>query len=330
MKKSKSLIIGAIVFVVLLFLIYTVWVISTPLPLEIQGEVEATQINVASKLVGRIDSLAVKRGETVLKGDLLYVVSSPEIEAKLEQAQAVKQAAQATRDKAQTGAREEDIVAAYNIYLKAQAAAEFAEKSFERISNLFAEGVVPEQKRDETETQMKAAQRTAEAAKATWEMAKNGARIEDKDAAEALLLQAEGVISEVQAYLKERYITAPISGEIANIIAESGELVSSGLPVVSIVDLTDIWVTFNIREDLLANIKMGTEFDAKFPALGGQSIKLKVSYITVLGSYATWNATKTAGDFDMKTFEVRATPVEKVENLRPGMSAIVNWEQFEE
>ncbi|MDP4209771.1 MAG: efflux RND transporter periplasmic adaptor subunit [Bacteroidota bacterium] len=326
--NKKGIVLAAIgIAALVIFLIYSTWVITRPKPLEIQGEVEATQVKVASKLVGRIDSLPVHKGDAVKKGQLLFTLKSPEIEAKLAQAHAALNGAEAQNSKAKAGAQSEDIQAAYNTYLKAQAANELAEKTFERVNNLYKDGVMPAQKRDEAETQLKAARETANAAKAIWEKAKNGTRIEDKEAAKSLVARAEGVIQEVESYINETCIYAPIDGEIANIVAESGELVSAGYPVVTLVKLDDCWVTFNLREDLMASIIKGSEFMAKFPALGNKEIKLRVTYINVLGSYATWNATKTSGDFDMKTFEVRAVPVEKVAGLRPGMSALVDWKK---
>ncbi len=315
--------IGIIAFVV--FIGYSIIIISRPKTLEVQGEVDATQIKVASKLVGRIDLLPIHKGNSVRKGQLLFTFGSPEIDAKLAQADAALKGAEAQSDKAKAGAQIEDIQAAYNNYQKAQAGTELAKKTFDRINNLYKEGVVPGQKKDEAETQYKAAKETENAAEAIWAKAKKGSRIEDKNAANAMVLRAVGAIDEVKSYRKETAIYAPIDGEIANIIAESGELVSAGYPVVTIVNLKDSWVTFNLREDLLADVKMGFVFPAKFPALGNKIIKLKVSYIHSLGDFATWNATKTSGDFDMKTFEVQAIPVEEIIGLRPGMSAIVNW-----
>lgn len=316
--------------IIVIFIIYSTWIIVRPKPLEIQGEVEATQIKVASKLIGRIDSLPVHKGDVVKKGQLLFTLKSPEVEARLEQANAALLGAKAQNSKASAGAQVEDIEAAYNTYLKAQAAYELAQKTFERVNNLYKDGVMPAQKRDEAETNMKAALETANVAKAIWTKAKNGTRIEDKTAASALVARAEGAMNEVESYVKETNIYSPIDGEISNIIAESGELVSAGYPVVTLVKLNDNWITFNLREDLLASIQKGSEFPARFPALGNKEIKLRVSYINVLGSYATWNATKTTGDFDMKTFEVRAVPIGKVEGLRPGMSALVDWKKVNE
>jgi Multidrug resistance efflux pump len=330
MKRNGYLLAIIGISVIVIFLAYSTWVICRPKPLEVQGEVDATQVKVASKLVGRIDSLAVHKGDIVKKGQLLFTLKSPEIEAKLAQANAALKGAKAQNSKATAGAQAEDIQAAHNTYLKAQAAYELAEKTYQRVNNLYKEGVMPAQKRDEAETNMKASLETANAAKAIWEKAKNGTRIEDKEAASAMVARAEGAIDEVVSYLKETNIYAPIDGEVANIVAESGELVSAGYPVITLVKLDDNWVTFNLREDLMSSIRKGSVFTAKFPALGNKEINLKVSYINVLGSYATWNATKTSGDFDMKTFEVRAVPAEKVDGLRPGMSALVDWRKVAE
>ncbi len=328
MNKSKRIVVLTVIILIVSFIAYSVYLLAKPVPLEIQGQVEATQYRVASKLVGRIDSLPVKKGQEVKVGDLLFTINSPEVEAKLQQVSAMKKAAEATSKKAENGAQPEDIQAAFNTWKKAEAAAEFAKKTFARIENLYKEGVVAEQQKDEAQTKMIAADETAKAAYSVYEKAKNGARSEDKEASKALVLQADGALMEVNSYLGETQIFAQNRGEIANIIAEKGELVPAGYPVVTIVDLNDVWVSFNLREDLLADIKKGTELTARFPALGMKEVKMKVTYINALGSFATWNATKTSGDFDMKTFEVHTVPVQMVEGLRPGMSALVNWNQF--
>lgn len=327
MNKTKKYIVAGGLGLLLLFIVYAIVIVSLPVPLEIQGEVEATQIKVASKIVGRIDSLVVKKGDEIVPGMLLFTLSSPELEAKYSQASAVRQAAGAQRDKAFNGAQKEDIQAAFNNWQTALAAADYARKTFARIQNLCKDGVIPEQQKDEVETKMKAAVEMEKASRSLYEKARNGARYEDKDAAGALVLQAEGVMSEVNSYLHERRITAPVKGEVANILAERGELIPAGYPVVTLVDLSDVWVTFNLREDLLSAIKKGSIIPARFPALGMKEVALRVSYINALGDFATWNATKTRGDFDLKTFEIKAVPIEKIEGLRPGMSAVVNWDR---
>ncbi len=329
MKKLNLFIIIVLVIAISVFMFQAVQILNEKKALEIQGQVEAPQIKVGSKLPGRIDSLLVKKGQEVKKGDFLYMIISPEVEAKLAQAKALKSAAKAQQKKAANGAREEDIQAAYNTWQKAKAAAEFAEKSFERINNLFKDGVVPEQKKDEIEMKMKAAAETAKAAKSIYQKAKAGARAEDKDATRALVAQAEGAIEEVNAYLKEVHVYATKDGEISDIIAEEGELVPTGFPVVTIVDLKNSWITFNVREDLLYKIKKGKQIKAKIPAIGDKQVDIKITYINVMPNFATWTATKTSGDFDMKTFEVHAEPVQAIEGLRPGMSVIVNWDDIE-
>ena len=326
-QKSRNSIIAIIVIALIGFLTYSMWLINAPQPLEIQGFVEATHIKIGSKLIGRIDSLDIHKGQDVKAGDFLFRINSPEVDAKLLQANAAKSAAEAQSAKAQSGARSEDIQAAHNVMLKAKAAEAYAKKSFQRVENLFNEGVLAEQKKDEVEVQMKVAIETAKAAEAIYNKAKKGAREEDKDAADALVRRADGAVTEVNSYIKEQMIYAPIDGEIANIISEQGELVPAGYPVVSIVNLDDVWVSFNLREDLLADIKKGSRFTAVFPALKMKEIELQVTYITAMGSFANWSATKTSGDFDMKTFEIHARPVKKVEGLRPGMSALVDWDK---
>ncbi len=328
MNKTRNFIIGIFFTALLIFVLYTTWLITRPVPLEIQGEIDATEIQVASKVPGRIEQIAVKKGEQVQKGDFLFSISSPEIEAKLQQATAARDAAAAQSLKARNGAREEDIQAAYSTYLKAEAAARLYEKTYQRIDNLFQAGVVPEQKKDEAETRMKASRETANAAKSVWEKARKGARSEDKKAAEELVKQAEGAIAEVEAYLKETRITAPATGEISNIVPEEGELVATGYPVITLLNLADNWAVLYIREDMMASIKMGSEFKADIPAVGKKNVTFKVNFISPTADFATWTSTKTSGGFDVKSFEIHAVPVEKTDGLRPGMSVLVNWKQF--
>lgn len=304
------------------------WHLLTPPPLLLQGQVEAREVHVSSKIPGRIATLYVEEGQHVLAGNLLVQLESPEIEAKLRQATAAERAASAQQEKAHTGARSEEIRSAYNAWQTAEANASLMEKTFARIQRLHAEGVVPAQKKDEAEARMIAARRTAEATRAGYDMAQAGARHEDKTTADALVAQAEGAVSEVQAYLRETRLSAPLSAEVSAINAEVGELVSPGFPVVSLMDPEDIWVTFQLREDLLPRIRMGTLLPARFPAMGEALYPLKVSHIAAMGDFATWRATRARGDFDLKTFEIRARPEKPIHGLRPGMSAIVIWESL--
>lgn len=292
-------------------------------PEIIQGQAEVDEYRVSSKVPGRILEFRVKEGQTVQAGDTLAILEAPDIAAKMEQARAAQSAAQAQSDKAIKGARQEQIQAAYEMWQKAQAGVEIAEKSYKRVKNLFEQGVMPAQKLDEVTAQRNAAIATEKAAKAQYTMAKNGAEREDKMAAAALVERAKGAVAEVESYIKETFLIAQTAGEVSEIFPKVGELVGTGAPIMNIAIMKEMWVTFNVREDLLKNLTMGTEFEAFVPALNDKTITLKVDYMKDLGTYAAWKATKTTGQFDLKTFEVRARPMEKIEGLRPGMSVII-------
>jgi HlyD family secretion protein len=304
------------------------WIVVKPEPIMLQGQAEATEVRVSGKVPGRIDKFRVSEGMTVNKGDTLVLISAPELNAKLMQATSAEDAANAQNQKANKGARAEQIAGAYELWQKAEVGVKLAELTYKRVQNMFSENVIPEQKRDEAEANYQAAIATSKAAKSQYDMAINGAEKEDKLAAVALVNRAKGVVSEVESYLSETMLVSPINGEVSDIFPKQGELVGSGAPIMNIVDLSDIWVVFNIREDLLANIKTGKEFEANIPALGSKNIRLKVNYIKAMASYATFKATKNNGGFDVKTFEVRAKPVTAVEGLRPGMSLMVNYEKL--
>jgi HlyD family secretion protein len=325
--NRKTLATIAVILAIAAFITYTFIVILKKEPVVLQGEVEAKQVSVASKIPGRIQEIAVKRGQTIKKGDFVFSISSPEIDAKLAEATAARSAANAQNKKAINGAQAEDIDAAYSLYVKAEAAAQFAEKSFARIQNLYREGVVPEQQRDETETKMKAARETANAAKLQWQKAEKGAREEDKEAALAQVHRADAAIQEVNAYLAETTINAISDGEVSGVNVEEGELVSTGFPVVTIMNPDDIWVTLFIREDYLGRFKIGDTFTAVIPGLNSNQFEFKVTYMNPTGDFARWNATKTSGEFDLKSFEIEARPVNKIEGLRPGMTAVITLEK---
>lgn len=321
--SKKTFITAAIIVAILAFIGYTLVVVLQKKPTVLQGEVEATQFKVSSKLAGRVQEIAVKKGQKVQKGDLIFSIESPEVNAKMDEAVAARSAASAQNRKAINGAQEEDIAAAYSLYVKAEAAAQFAEKSFERIQNLFESGVVPAQQRDEVETKMKAARETANAAKAQWQKAEKGAREEDKATAAAMVQRADAAIKQVQAYLDETTIYSGADGEVSGINVEAGELVNTGFPVVTLINLDDAWVTLFVREDLLNDFKMGSTFKAKIPGLDNREFDFQVTYVSAAGEFARWNATKTSGEFDLKSFEIEARPVSKIEGLRPGMSVVI-------
>ena len=239
------------------------------------------------------------------------------------QAEAVKAAAEAQHAKALKGARDQEVIGAYEMWQKAQAGLEIAKKSYDRVRNLYEKGVMSAQKKDEAEANYQAMVATEKAARSQYEMAKEGARREDKAAAAALVNQASGAVAEVESYKKEGALVSPIDGEVSERFPEIGELVGTGAPIMNILDMNDIWVTFSIREDLLSQIRIGDEVKAFVPALGNQNVQLKVYAMKDMGTYAAWKATKTNGQYDAKTFEVKARPVQAVEGLRPGMSVIL-------
>ena len=293
----------------------------------LQGQMEARRALVAGKVPGRIEKLLVREGQTVKKNALVAVINSPEIEAKKMQAQGALGAAKAQANKAKNGARSEDVKALKAMAARAQDAANLAKNTYERVQKLYNEGVLPLQKRDEAETQMKASQGAADAARAQYEMALAGARDEDKEAAEALVKQAEGANAEVNAYLEETKIKSPIAGEVTLKVVEEGEVVGAGMPVIAVTDLKDAWAVFHLREDFLKNVTKGKTFVLPVPALNA-AVEMEVSYIAPVGDYATWKSSKESGGFDLKTFEVRLRPTVEVENLRPGMSVLFPLEQL--
>lgn len=294
----------------------------TPPDEVIMGQAEATTVRVSGKVPGRIESYRFQEGDKVKAGDTLVFLNTPEVKAKLMQAEALKAAAEAQHAKALKGAREQEITGAYELWQKAKAGLEIAEKSYNRVRNLYEKGVMSAQKKDEAEANYNAMVATEKAARSQYEMAKEGARKEDKAAAAALVNQASGAVAEVESYVEEEALTSPIDGEIIERFPEVGELIGTGAPILNIADMNDMWVTFSIREDLLAQIRIGNEIHAFVPALGNQDIVLKVYYMKDMGTYAAWKATKSTGQYDAKTFEVRARPLQPIEGLRPGMSVI--------
>ncbi|MBQ6378393.1 MAG: biotin/lipoyl-binding protein [Prevotella sp.] len=288
----------------------------------IQGQVEVSEYRVSSKVPGRILELRVKEGDYVKVGDTLAILDAPEVRAKMEQAQSAESAAAALELKAQNGARKEQIQGAFSVLQQAKAGFEIAEKSYNRVQRLYDEGVMSAQKRDEAYANYKAMEAQVKAAQSQYDMAVNGARMEDKLAAAAQVGRAKGAVNEVNSYIHETVQIAQMEGEVSDIYPKVGELVGTGSPIMSISIMQDMWGTFNVREDQLNGMQVGTEFTAFVPAFN-KDIKMKVYYLKDQGSYAVWKATKANGQYDLKTFEVKARPVEKLDGLRPGMSLII-------
>ena len=291
-------------------------------PDEIQGEVEVSEYRVSSKVPGRILELRVKEGDFVRVGDTLAILDAPEVRAKKTQAQGAEDAAAAMSQMAQRGARKQQVQAAYQLWQQAKAAAEVTKKSYDRVQRLFNEGVITAQKRDEVFAQYKASEAQEKAAKSQYDMAVEGARAEEKAAAAAQVNRARGAVAEVNSYMRETVQVAQMEGEVSDIYPKVGELVGTGAPIMSIAVMNDMWGTFNVREDQLEGMTVGSEFTAYSPAFK-KDLKMKVYYIKDQGSFAVWKATKANGQYDLKTFEVKARPVEKFDGLRPGMSLII-------
>lgn len=288
----------------------------------IQGYVEVSEYRVSSKVPGRVLELRVKEGDYVNVGDTLAIIDAPDVKAKLTQAESAESAASAMDQMANNGARREQINGAYALLQQAKAGLEIAQKSYNRVQRLYDEGVMSAQKRDEAFANYKAIEAQVKAAQSQYDMAVNGARREEKMAAAAQVNRAKGAVQEVNSYISETMQTAQKAGEVSDVYPKEGELIGTGSPIMSVSLLDDMWGTFNVREDQLDGMRIGSVITAYAPAFK-KDIKMKVYYIKDQGSYATWKATKANGQYDLKTFEVKARPVTKVEGLRPGMSLVL-------
>ena len=322
-SQHKNILIAIAGFVAVVIIVAVIGVLALDRdPDTIQGQVEVGEYRVSSKVPGRILELRVKEGDFVKAGDTLAVIDAPEVRAKMEQAQGAEAAASAIELKAQNGARKEQIQGAYQVLQQATAGKEIAEKSYNRVQRLYDEGVMSAQKRDEAYANFKAMEAQMKAAQSQYDMALNGARREDKLAAQAQTARARGAVQEVNSYIHETVQIAQKDGEVSEIYPKVGELVGTGSPIMSIAMMDDLWGTFNIREDHLEGMKVGSEFTALVPAFN-KEIKMRVYYLKDQGSYAVWKATKANGQYDLKTFEVKARSIDKLEGLRPGMSLII-------
>jgi len=322
-SQHKNILLAIAGFVTVVIIVAVIGVLALDRdPDVIQGQVEVSEYRVSSKVPGRILELRVKEGDYVKVGDTLAILDAPEVRAKMEQARSAENAAAALELKAQNGARKEQIQGAYQVLQQAKAGKEIAEKSYNRVQRLFDEGVMSEQKRDEAYANFKAMEAQMMAAQSQYDMAVNGARQEDKLAAQAQVGRARGAVSEVSSYISETVQTAQMEGEVSDVYPKVGELVGTGSPIMSISVMDDLWGTFNVREDQLGGLQVGSELTVFVPAFN-KELRMKVYYLKDQGSYAVWKATKANGQYDLKTFEVKARPVEKFEGLRPGMSLII-------
>lgn len=288
----------------------------------IQGEVEVSEYRVSSKLPGRVVDIRVDEGDYVHAGDTLAILEVPEVNAQKQVAEATGEATEAVQALTDAGTRREAVQAAYQMLQTALSARDIAKKTYDRMQNLYDQGVVSGQKRDEAQASYKAADAQVKAAQSQYEMAQNGARQQEKAIAAKNTKVARKAVDVVSSLLKETVQVAPVDGEVSSVYSKVGELVGMGSPIMSISMMSDMWGTFNVREDYLKGMRVGDTFTAFVPAFN-KDVKMKVCYIKDEGSYAVWKATKTTGQYDLKTFEVKARPVKAFDGLRPGMSLIV-------
>ncbi|MDO5333992.1 MAG: efflux RND transporter periplasmic adaptor subunit [bacterium] len=322
-KENKTLMGAFAIVVVVVALLAIVGFLFLNKPDEIiEGQADATAVRISGKLPGRVVDLYVEEGDMVKAGDTLVHIHSSLADAKLVQAMGMETAAKAMNRKVDAGTRSQIIQSAYDLWQQARSAESITKKTYDRMQTLYSEGVMSEQKRDEAKAAYDAAVAASSAAKSQYELAKQGAQSEDKESAAAMVDVAKGGVGEVQALLEDQYLTAPCDGQIDVVYPHVGELVSLGAPIMSLLKIQDKWITFNVREEYLEDMTLGKEIEVMIPALGRKEAKAKIYYIRDLGSYATWHATKTTGDWDSKTFEVKARPTEQLPDLRPGMTVI--------
>lgn len=326
MDKTKKYL--AIAFITILVIVIIVSILGMLLlkdkPVVLQGQVEATEIRISGKLPGRIGTFFVKEGQSVMKGDTLVTINSPEGWAKLSQVSAMESIAMYQNSKIDEGNRTQIIESFLQLWNKSKSDLVLATTTNNRITTLYKEGVVTSQRKDESEAIYKAAVAAERAAYQQYQLALDGARSQDKASARSLVDAAKGTVNEVNATLKDAVLLAPEAGQISTIYPKADELVGQGMPIMSLIVLEDAHVVLNVREDMLPNFKMGGKFKGDVPALDKKGITFEVYYISPLGSYATWKSTKQSGSYDMVTFELHALPESPVEGLRPGMSVLVD------
>ncbi|MCS4279259.1 HlyD family secretion protein [Stenotrophomonas rhizophila] len=322
-KRKVGILIGLVLAIVVVVGLWLAW--RTPAE-QLQGMADADTINVAAKITARLAELKVREGDRVTAGQVLFVLDSPEVAAKEQQAQGALEAARAVADKADEGARSEDIRAAQANWKRAEAGATLADATYQRVQNLFNEGVMTRQKRDEALAQARSSRELSNAARAQYDQALAGARDQDKRAAQGQVRQAQGAVAEVDAARDEINGRAPMAGEINKRMSDIGELVPAGYPVFTLVDIDRMWVSVNLRESQMRGLKVGTRLRGNVPALD-RDAEFEVYFINPAGDYATWRATRQSSGYDVRSFEIRLRPVAPVDGFRPGMSVLFGWPQ---
>jgi HlyD family secretion protein len=323
-SRVPSIIVGVIVAAIAGL---SIWFLVRPQPLLVQGEVYATRLDIAARIDGRVADIPVTRGENVAAGAVLVRIDNPENIAKREQAVAGKVVADAQLANINAGTRAEVIAARKAALERAQASVVLAQKTYDRISQLAEHGNAPQARLDQVTDTLHENQRAADQAKSAYEQAVNGYTAEERQIAVANVQKAASDIAAVQSIIDQMVITAPLAAQVYKRNVEPGEYISPGVPLVTLIDLNDLWIHFDLREDLVRTLKVGDRFAVRIPALADRRITVEVKLIATKGEYASWRATRATGDFDLRTFSIRAYPVEQVPELRPGMSAYMDWQQ---
>jgi HlyD family secretion protein len=303
----------------------SIWYLARPEPLIVQGEADATRIDIAARVDGRVGKRPVERGQNVTAGQLLFEIDNPELITKWRQAQAGVDVAQAQLANILVGTRVEIIDQKKAALESAQSNFTLAQKTYDRIKDLAGTGNAPLQQLDQATNSLEVARRNHDSAKLAYDEAVNGATKEEREIARTNVLQAQASVDTTKADVDELTVKAPIASQVYQIGAEIGEYVSPGVPLLSLYDLNDVWLRFNLREDLVTGLKVGDRFKMRVPALGDEEIEAEIKLIETRGEYAGWRATRATGDFDLRTFEVRAYPVSPLPSLRPGMSVYAKW-----
>jgi HlyD family secretion protein len=317
-----SMIVGVVVAAVAAL---SIWYLVRGEPLLVQGEVDATRLDLAARVDGRVAEIPVIRGQNVDAGAVLVRIDNPETLAKNNQASAAKIVAEAQLANINAGTRAEVVAARKAAMERAQASVVLAQKTYDRVNQLAASGNAPQARLDQMTDSLHESQRAADQAKSAYEQAVNGYTREEHEIAEANVGKALADIKAVQSIIDQMVVYAPVASQVYQRNVEPGEYVSPGVPLVTLIDLDDMWVHFDLREDLVRTLKIGDRFDVRIPALADRAITVEVKLIATKGEYASWRATRATGDFDLRTFSIRAYPVEKVPELRPGMSAYLDW-----
>jgi HlyD family secretion protein len=301
------------------------WYLLRGQPLLVQGEVDATRFDIAARVDGRVASIPVERGQDVPAGAVLVKIDNPETLAKDQQALAAKIVAEAQLANVKVGTRAEVIAARKAELERAQSSVVLAQKTFDRVSQLAEHGNAPIARLDQATDTLHESQRATDQAKSAYDQAVNGYTKEEHEIAVAAVKKAVADIAAVKSIIEQMVVYAPVASQVYQRNVEPGEYVSPGVPLITLIDLNDMWIHFDLREDLVRNLKVGDRFDVRIPALADRRVTVEVKLIATKGEYASWRATRATGDFDLRTFSIRAYPVEKVPELRPGMSAYLDW-----